>query len=153
MQIFFGRKPLGSLGNCILSLLCLLHFAAAGGNIAQAQTDALSIELNKVEDLEGNCVASIVVANRLGQRLDRFSLDLFVFDAKGVISRQLLLDLAPLRRDKTSVARFALIDSLCAEVTKVLVNDIPACRSEDGQDLDCLKNLAVYSRSTIQLTK
>lgn len=120
---------------------------------AQAEEQGLSIELNKVEDIDGNCVASFVVENGLGQELDRFNLDLFIFDDKGVITRQVLLDLAPLRKDKTSVARFVLTNGACADTAKVLVNDIPACRASDGQNLDCLKNLAVFSRSPIQLLK
>ncbi len=125
---------------------------------AAAAEPGLDIELNKAEDGNGACVVSLVVRNDLGQSLDRFSMDLFVFDSDGVIARQVLLDLAPLRGaeggTKTTVARFNLIARPCAEVSRVLVNDIPSCRGEGaGETLDCLAALTVSSRAKIQMVK
>lgn len=127
--------------------------AAAWTGIATAQSAGLQIELNKTEDSAGNCLASFVVENKLGKTLDRFSLDLFVFDVDGIIARQVLLDMAPLRKDKTTVANFQLIQVPCTSIGKVLVNDIPSCRGEDGNLLDCLNDLKVSSRNRIELTK
>ena len=119
-----------------------------------AEEPKLKIELNKVEDNTGTCLASLLVRQDLGSKLDRFALDLFVFDGDGVIARQVLLDLAPLRTAKTTVVRFPLIERPCAEISQVLVNTIPSCRSAaTGQDLDCLSDLAVSSRSRVQLIK
>ena len=120
---------------------------------ARAAEPHLGIELNKAEDSGGSCVASFVLRNGLGHTLDRFNLDLFVFDREGVIARQVLLDLAPLRHDKTTVFRFALIDRPCAEIGQILVNAIPACRSETGEALDCLNGMKISSRGRIALTK
>jgi hypothetical protein len=120
---------------------------------AMAQEKSLDIELNKAVDSGDGCLASFVVQNKLGQTLDRFSLDLFVFDTQGIIARQVLLDLAPLRKAKTTVANFSLIQVPCENIGKVLVNDIPSCRSEDGSPLDCLSDLKVSSRDRIELTK
>ena len=118
----------------------------------------LDIELNKAEDGGGACVASLVIRNDMGQSLDRFSMDLYVFDRAGVIARQVLLDLAPLRGiqggAKTTVARFNLIATPCAEVSRILVNDIPSCRGEaSGETLDCLAALTVSSRGRIEMVK
>ncbi len=123
----------------------------AGG--ATAQEKSLDIELNKAVDSGDGCLASFVVQNKLGQTLDRFSLDLFVFDRDGIIARQVLLDMAPLRKAKTTVANFSLIQISCENISKVLVNNIPSCRSEDGSLLDCLEDLKVSSRNRIELTK
>jgi hypothetical protein len=122
-------------------------------NAAAADEQNLQIELNKTEDSGGGCLASFVVENKLGHTLDRFSLDLFVFDKEGIIARQVLLDMAPLRKSKTTVANFALVQVSCDSIGKVLVNDIPSCRSEDGSLLDCLTDLKVSSRNRIELTK
>jgi hypothetical protein len=123
------------------------------GTVSAAEP-GLDIELNKAEDGDGTCVASLVVRNDMGQTLDRFSMDLYVFDRDGVIARQVLLDLAPLRGDKTTVARFNLIAGPCAEVSRVLVNDIPSCRGAgSGETLDCLAALTVSSRGKIEMVK
>ena len=129
--------------------LCLALWAGA----AAAQEKSLDIELNKTENSGDGCLASFVVQNKLGQTLDRFSLDLYVFDKEGIIARQVLLDMAPLRKSKTTVANFSLIQVPCENIGKVLVNNIPSCRSEDGSLLDCLTDLKVSSRNRIELTK
>ncbi len=133
-----------------------LMVAGFGG--PAAAEPGLDIELNKAEDGGGACVASFVVRNGMGQSLDRFSMDLYVFDRDGVIARQVLLDLAPLRGlkggSKTTVARFNLIAGPCAEVSRVLVNDIPSCRgAASGETLDCLTALKVSSRGAIEMVK
>ena len=134
-------------------VLAVATVAAAWALPGRAAEPGLSIELNKAEDNGGSCVASFVLRNGLGHTLDRFNLDLYIFDTNGVIARQVLLDLAPLRDDKTTVFRFALIDRPCADIGHVLINDIPACRAEGGQTMDCLKGLTITSRARIALTK
>ncbi len=144
------RRALPVLAGTALVLALL----SAPSGPAAAAGSGLTIELNKAEDNEGTCLASLVVQNGLGHTLDRFSMDLYVFDRDGVIARQVLLDLAPLRGDKTTVARFSLIQRPCAEVSRILVNDIPSCRSEGtGETLDCLDGLTVSSRGLIEMVK
>lgn len=124
------------------------------GAVPATGAESLHIELNKVEDSGDSCLASFVIRNELGQTLDRFSLDIYVFDRDGIIARQVLLDLAPLPVNKTTVARFSLIQTACDDIGQVLVNNIPSCRSEaTGETLDCLAGLTVSSRSRIDLVK
>ncbi len=138
----------------LTALLILLGLALPPLSGAAA-APGLSIELNKAEDsADQSCIAALVLRNDMGVGLDRFSLDLYVFDSDGVISRQVVLDLAPLRAEKTTVVRFPLLGQPCANIGRVLVNDIPSCRSEaTGENLDCVANLVVSSRDRIGLTK
>ncbi len=131
----------------------LVSAMVSGASPALAQASGLSIELNKAEDFDGGCMASFVFQNNLGATLDRFNLDLFLFDAEGVIVRRLTIDMAPLLDGKTRVAQFHLHNGACAELSRILVNDIPQCRAETGEPVDCLAGLAVSSRSAISLTK
>lgn len=133
-----------------LAVLLTVGFAAAPG----ARAAGLSIELNKIEDSDGACLGTFVIGNGMGHSLDRFSLDLYIFDRDGVVARRVAIDLAPLRRDKTTVTRFPLIQSACDRVGRVLVNDIPACRSADsGEMLDCLTDLSLTSRAGVELSQ
>ncbi len=136
-----------------MALTVLIALAGQPVSVGMAGP-TLSIELNKVEDTDQNsCIAAFVLRNDLAASLDRFSLDLYVFDSEGIIARQLVLDLAPLRNDKTTVVRFPLLSQPCATIGRVLINDIPSCRSADtGQDIDCLTALRVSSRDRIGLT-
>ena len=150
------RRVLFNLAGPAIVAAALIAVGLAGP--APAAERGLDIEINKAEDGDGTCVVSLVVRNDMGQNLDRFSMDLYVFDSDGVIARQVLLDLAPLRGaqggTKTTVARFNLIARPCAEVSRVLVNDIPSCRGEAaGETLDCLAALTVSSRARIEMVK
>jgi len=137
-----------------MALVVAGSIALGLGGAASAAGPGLEIELNKTEDGDGACVASFVVRNDMGHTLDRFSMDLYVFDSDGVIARQVLLDLAPLRGNKITVARFNLIARSCGEVSRILINDIPSCRSAgSGDTLDCLAALTVSSRDLIEMVK
>ena len=139
-----------------IGALALIAAALAGpAAAAGAAEPALTIELNKVEDSDqSTCVAAFVLRNDMAAALDRFSLDLYVFDSEGIIAQQLVLDLAPLRGQKTTVVRFPLLNRPCASIGRVLINDIPSCRSAaTGEDLNCLAALSVSSRDRIALTK
>ena len=131
-------------------ILSVALLAPAGAGAAEA---GIAIELNNSKTVAGACQATFLLRNGLGQTLDRFQLDLYVFDGDGVIKHRSFIDLAPLRRDKTTVITFRISPEPCTNVSKVLVNDVPACRAADGRKLDCLKGLETTSRGKIALTK
>ena len=152
--LLLRRAPFRRILPVFAGAALVLAITAGLGAPAPAGEPGIEIELNKAEDNGGACLASFVVQNRLGHTLDRFSMDLYVFDRDGVIARQVLLDLAPLRGNKTTVARFSLIERPCGEISRILVNDIPSCRSEGtGETLDCLDGLTVTSRGPIEMIK
>ncbi len=151
--LLLRRAPFRRALPVLTGAALVLAIVAGLGVPAPAGEPGLEIELNKVEDNGGSCLASFVFRNGL-DTLDRFSMDLYVFDRDGVIARQVLLDLAPLRGNKTTVARFSLIARPCSEISRILINDIPSCRSEGtGETLDCLDGLSVSSRSLIEMVK
>jgi hypothetical protein len=119
--------------------------------MAGAQT--LDIELNKLENLEGQCAASLVLTNRLSETLNQVRFDLYVFDKAGVIARRVLLDTGPMRVAKTTVATFALIDRPCDGISRLLISDVPVCKTTAGTDVDCVAALNLTSRAAIPLTK
>ena len=118
-----------------------------------ASAAGLSLELNKIESGTESCTATVLIANRLGQSLDRFRLDLVLFDSKGVIFERLLIDLAPLPHDRTTIASFPLLAAKCSDVSRILVKDVPACRAEGGGQLDCLSSLKVKTRAATLIGK
>ena len=121
--------------------------------LAHAEEGAIGIELNKVEDTEEGCRTLFVFENRSGHELNRFRVDLILFDPDGVFSRQLMLDMAPLYDEKKSVASFLLDPAGCARIGSILVNDIPHCENGSGTSLDCVGLLEVSSKSDIPLEK
>jgi hypothetical protein len=131
---------------------------AAFGLLAMAQPLAaaeaeLLIELNKLEDTDQGCRSLFVFDNATGHELNRFQVDLILFDQEGVYARQVMLDMAPLSQDKKIVAWFLLPDQQCDAIGSILVNDLPQCEDGAGAQLDCVKLLEVRSRTDTPLEK
>lgn len=120
---------------------------------AAAAAQSLDLELNKLSDLDGHCAASLLLTNRMGPTLDQVRFDLFVMGKDGVIARRLLLDTGPMRDGKTTVATFAVFDRPCTEIGRLLISDVPVCKTEARQDLDCVAALNLSSRADVELAK
>jgi hypothetical protein len=120
--------------------------------LAAAEAELL-IELNKLEDTEEGCRSLFVFDNATGHELNRFQVDLILFDQEGVYARQVMLDMAPLSQDKKIVASFLLPDQQCDAIGSILVNDLPQCEDGAGAQLDCVKLLEVRSRTDTPLEK
>lgn len=138
-----------SSGTCLLVLLAsfLATFSAA------AADDVISIELNKTEETDQGCRPLFLFDNRSGHQLNKFQVEVVLFDEKGVYSRQILLDMAPLYKDKKVVASFLINGLACDQIGSMLVNALPSCANSAGTDLDCLALLDVTSKSAIPLEK
>jgi hypothetical protein len=145
-----ASRHFACLAGGALALVAAMAWQAA----AQAQEDsALVIELNKMEDTDQGCLSSFVLDNRTGHELSRFQIDLVFFDAAGVASKQLLLDLAPLYVDKKTFASFLLDETACDKIGSILVNDVPMCENGSGNEVGCIDLLEVSSRSEVPLER
>lgn len=135
----------------VLAISTLLIFSHISSVVAA--DGMISIELNKAEETEQGCSSVFLFDNQSGHQLNRFQVDLVLFDDKGVHARRLLLDMAPLYEGKKVVASFLMNDLPCDEIGSMLVNALPSCANSTGEDLDCLPLLNVASKSTIPLEK
>ncbi|MGI9502678.1 MAG: Tat pathway signal sequence domain protein [Geminicoccaceae bacterium] len=132
-----------------LSMLAVLSAVSS----AMAADGVISIELNKVDDTEQGCRPLFLFDNRSGHQLNKFQVELVLFDDKGVYSRQVLMDMAPLYEDKKIVASFLINEIACDEIGSMLVNALPSCANTTGADLNCIGLLEVSSKSSIPLEK
>jgi hypothetical protein len=138
----------------LLSIASLAWSLSAAPAVADDAEEALlGIELNKLEDSDQGCRSVFVVDNRTGHDLNRFRIDLILFDTAGVYSKQLLLDMAPLHEDKTTVTSFLLHEEACGKLGSVLVNDVPWCENGAGAAVDCVRMLEVSSLAKVPLQK
>ena len=135
----------------LLLLLSLMLFSAP--SMVAAGEGTITIELNKVEETDQGCRPLFLFDNQSGHQLNKFQVELVLFDSKGVYSRQILLDMAPLYKDKKVLASFLMSELPCSDIGGMLVNALPSCANSAGTDLDCLSLLEVNSKSTIPLEK
>jgi hypothetical protein len=100
------------------------------------------VELNTMESTENQCRMTFVVENKSAS-LDSLKLDLVVFNTESIVYRRLLTEMGPVRAGRTIVKTYA-IETKCAQVGSVLVNDIAAC--SPGDTNACLDGLSLSSR-------
>ena len=132
---------------------CVAMLFTALPVIAQeAATPSLGLELNTAADTaEGACRLTYVANNGLAVPLEMTSFQMAVFDAGGAVSRLIVLDFGALALGKTKVVQFDIPGQTCAQISRIIVNEVAQCTTTGGAAVDgCLASLSTASRSTIQ---
>ncbi len=110
---------------------------------APAFAEDMQVELNALENAESRCRMTFVIENKSKAALDSLKLELVLFNTDGAVYRRMVVDMAPVRAAKTIVKAFAT-DGECAQLGKVLVNEVMACTPGDAAA--CQDQLALASR-------
>ena len=97
------------------------------------------------------CRLTVVTTNRLPLGLRRAAWQVAIFDRDGVVRSLPVLDFGPLIAGKTKVAQFEIPGLGCAQIGRIVVNDVASCEAGDGADLRdaCLSGLATQARGDI----
>jgi hypothetical protein len=127
--------------------LLLGAMLALAPSVAFAKDD-LRIELNKLETVAAACQAYFVIEEKAGKPLQSLKADLIIFGKDGGVAKRLIAEMGPIRTKKTSVKIFA-IDTACADISGVLLNDVASC-APDATPEACLDRLAVSSRLPVR---
>ena len=115
----------------------------------QASPVSLDLELNALKATETGCRVTFLATNNLGAPLDRAAIETALFDADGAIDRIVTLDFKGLTAGKTKVLQFELADLPCDGISRVLINDIPACEGAGLAPTACLDNLKTTTKPSI----
>lgn len=113
----------------------------------------LNVELNKLEAVEGACRAYMLFENTSASAFSSLKLDLVLFGNDGVIIKRLAVEGAPLPQGKTSVKLFEISGLTCAEIGRVLLNDVISCRDDSGDRDDCVASITTSSRGAVTFFK
>ncbi|MFC3529853.1 hypothetical protein ACFOMH_16890 [Paracoccus mangrovi] len=135
-------------------LLAILSLTPALPALAQdaAPAGTVMLELNGATDTEdGGCQLTVVTTNRLDQGIKRAAWQVAIFDKQGAVQSLPILDFGGLIPGKTKVALFQLPGRKCADIGRIVVNDVADCSADDGADLrgQCLAGLATQTRTDI----
>jgi hypothetical protein len=125
----------------LASLVLLLPFLMPAD--AVAADPKLSVELNTTENQQNRCLLTFVVENKNATAIDSLKLDLFVFNQENRVHRHMLIEMGPVRADKTVVKIFG-VDGQCSDIRSVLLNDITACTP--GNVGACLDSISLSSK-------
>ncbi len=111
----------------------------------------LFVNLNKAETVPSGCRLTYVVDNTTAQSLSGQSLLIDVFDAQGTYSRKVVFRFGGIGAGRTKVQQFDLVGAPCEDISRLLIDDITDCVSEDGTEMDCLGLLRTSSATDIDL--
>lgn len=121
---------------------------------AVAQSGRLTVELNKLEPGEGGgCRSFFLFRNASGYTLEGFEVSLAVISANGVIDRLLTIDAAPIPEDRTTLRLFDIPEIECSDVSGLILHDIPVCKPQNAEPVDCYSFIDLSSRANAQLEK
>ncbi len=135
----------------ILTGAALAVFLAGAAAAADGQ---LTVELNKFEPAEGGgCRAFFLFRNDTDLALEAFEMSLAVLDAQGVIDRLLTIDAAPLPAHRTTLKLFEIPGLGCDQITEILMHDIPTCKPQNADPVDCYSFLALASKAGARLVE
>lgn len=127
--------------------LCLAVAAGGGPALAQDGPAPVRLELNRLEAVGAEaCRAYLLIENASPEAYRSLKLDLFAFDADGVIARRVALEAGPVPAKKTSVKLFDFAGVPCERFGQVLLNDVLACEAREGARPDCLSLVQTGSK-------
>ena len=118
-----------------------------------ADAGRVSIELNKLEQEGADCQSYLVIRNPDGPSYSEFDMEVLVFDTDGIIQKRLAVNLAPVKKGRTTVYIAALADLQCQAVGEVLVNGFFACMADGTAVSDCVDRVDLSSRGSVKLFK
>lgn len=132
--------------------IVIASLALPGHALAQEAEGTLSLELNDAADTEsGNCRLTYVGVNGTDVSLERTEYEVAIFDAEGTVDRLLLLKFGALVPGKTRILQFELPQTQCADISRIVINDVSACTEAGGADSGaCMSALSPSSRTPIQ---
>ncbi|CAH0299290.1 Tat pathway signal protein [Roseomonas sp. CECT 9278] len=142
--------------NPILPRLMLSGLAALMAPAAAAHAESpLPVELNRLEQVASPaeaCRVWMVVSNDAAgaPALGSLRLDLVAFARDGQIARRVAVELGPVGAGRTAVRIFDLPGLACESLSRLLVNDVLACRIGGQDAADCADRLRATSRTGLR---
>ncbi|TPW29897.1 hypothetical protein [Pararhizobium mangrovi] len=124
---------------------------STGTRAAEGDDGALSIELNRLESSDKGCRFTFVAKNAMKRDIAGLTVQVVLFDGKGLVDRMTSLDFQGLPAGRMRVRRFDVPGTDCANVSRILVNDAPEC--EGPEPGACLAHLSTASRTDTELTR
>lgn len=114
-----------------------------------AQESNFSLELNNSRDVNGGCRLVYIAVNGTGVALDKTSYEVVVFDNDERVTQFLILEFGQLPAGKTKVMQFDLPEQPCAQISRLLINDVAECTSGGQPVTVCMDALETRTRTSV----
>ena len=125
-------------------ILILMLGLISLGSGAQAADGDFELELNNVKPVPTGCRVVFVAVNQLGTQLDKMSVEIGVFDEKGLFSDMVVFDFGRLPKGKTKVVQYDLPHQ-CTAISRLLLNSVKECAGEKDMRQECEDRIKTHS--------
>jgi hypothetical protein len=137
-----------------LSLFGAMSLILMAG-ITEAQEQDLggriSVELNAVETIEGNCKLTFLVTSGLEVPIDQLVYEAVLFGTHGKVDRLTLFDFGSIPPARPRVRQFVVPQLECEQLGRVLFNGASVCEGEGVEADICEAGLLPSSRTNIEV--
>ena len=109
------------------------------------------VELNKLEPAGGACRSYFIVTNGSPEAPKELRLTVYLFDKTGVILRSMSLTFNDIRGERSKIVLFELPETNCADLGRLVVNEVTSCTTPAGAPLaNCTGLLAARTRAPVE---
>jgi hypothetical protein len=138
------------LSECGRELFFAAAFAFMLAPLPAAAEDAqITLELNRLETVDGRCSITLVSTNALGTDLERLVVELVLFDAERRALRFMRVALPALAAERSRALMFDADDLDCAGIASILFNGAVECAATGLDAQACAAAIAPSSRAPV----
>lgn len=138
-----------------ISFLALAAISPSALNAQNAEakqsSGKISLELNDAKQNSLHCRLTFVIQNGSGQDIEQLVLETVLFNTKSQVEKIIRLNFGALPIEKTRVKQFDLKQKQCANIKRILVNDIITCKGTALSAPKCLKLVQPSTKTGIAL--
>jgi hypothetical protein len=127
--------------------LCLSALLLAAPTSAEVGGAHLSLDLNRIDPLDGACRLTFVAENRLGADLGALSLETVLIDTEGRVDRLTLFEFGTLPDGLPRVRQFDITGLDCEALGRVLINGVAECSAGAA----CAEGLELTTRTDVEV--
>ena len=124
---------------------CLSALLLSAPASAQGSEGRLSVDLNRIDPLEGACRLTFMAENALGADLTALSLETVLIDTAGRVDRLTLFEFGVLPDGVPRVRQFDIPGLSCERLGRVLINGVAACSAGAA----CAEGLELTTRTDV----
>lgn len=136
----------------LLAMVVVLN--SVPGNAADkkdANAKALAVELNNMTAVKSACRVTFLISNKLGVPIEDLAFELVLFGKDQKVVTLLGVSAGRLPIGKSRVKQFDLKAINCANISRLLLNDVTRCEGKDLNPQVCLAAVKPTSRLNVSL--
>ena len=138
--------PLQSrLAILVIASLLGIFASQTDGQAAEAKA-GLNVELNTMRQVGSACRVAFVIKSTLNAGISDLTFEIVLFGKDQSVISLLLIGAGQMPAGKTRVKQFDLKKTSCANIARVLLNDVSRCKGEDLTPAKCLNLMQPSSR-------